>query len=117
MNEICALSDGGMVVSPRAHLLLDNLTTLLGHRGIVRGMAVTFSVHEAKSQLSRLLSLAESGEQIEITRHGKVVAVVTGAAWATRRPGSGIGTVHYGEESFDLTDDEVETMFHAEIET
>ena len=80
-------------------------------------MAMSFSEHEAKSQLSRLLSLAESGERIEITRHGKVVAVVTGAASTTRRPGSGIGTVHYREDSFNLTDGEVETMFHAAIET
>ncbi len=78
---------------------------------------MSFSVHEAKGQLSRLLSLAESGEQIEITRHGKVVAVVTGVSSTTRRPGSGIGTVHYSDQSFELTDDEIETMFHSEIDT
>ena len=80
-------------------------------------MPITVSVQEAKSQLSRLLSLAESGEQIEITRHGKIVAVVTGAAHTTRRPGSGVGTVHYSDGSFDLDDDEVDDLFHAEIDT
>ena len=79
-------------------------------------MAITFSVHEAKSQLSRLLALAESGEQVELTRHGKVVAMVTGASSITRCPGSGVGTVHYGDESFEFTQTEIDQMFHAEIE-
>ena len=79
-------------------------------------MAITFSVHEAKSQLSRLLSLAESGEQVEITRHGKVIAVVTGASSTTRHPGSGIGTVHCTDEPFEFTDAEIDHMFHAEMD-
>lgn len=93
------------------------MTRIFGPSSTVCPMAITVSVHEAKSQLSRLLSLAESGEQIEITRHGKVVALVTGAASTTRRPGSGVGTVHYGDASFEFTDEEVEAMFHSEIDT
>lgn len=79
-------------------------------------MTTTFSVHEAKSQLSRLLTLAESGEQVEITRHGKVIAVVTGVSSTTRQPGSGVGTVHYTDSSFDFTEAELDDMFHGEIE-
>lgn len=33
-----------------------------------------FSVHEAKTQLSRLLDLIEAGEEVIIVRHGKPVA-------------------------------------------
>lgn len=42
-------------------------------------MTVTFSLHEAKAKLSHLVTLAEAGETVEITRHGKVVALLTGA--------------------------------------
>jgi prevent-host-death family protein len=76
-------------------------------------MSIVFSVQEAKSQLSRLLALAESGEQIEITRHGKVIALVTGATTTIGRPGSGIGTVHYSEGSFDFTPCEIDEMSYA----
>lgn len=33
-----------------------------------------FSVHEAKTQLSRLLDLVQDGEEVVIRRHGKPVA-------------------------------------------
>ena len=33
-----------------------------------------YNVHEAKTQLSRLLDLAESGEEVIIARHGRPVA-------------------------------------------
>lgn len=35
---------------------------------------VQINVHEAKTQLSRLLELVESGETVIIARHGKPVA-------------------------------------------
>jgi prevent-host-death family protein len=35
---------------------------------------MTFSVHEAKTQFSKLLDLVEHGEEIVILRHGKPVA-------------------------------------------
>ncbi len=34
----------------------------------------TYSIAEAKDQLSRLVRQAEEGEDVAITRHGKVVA-------------------------------------------
>lgn len=38
-------------------------------------MAVTKPIHEIKDHLSRVIAeLIESGEEVEITRHGKVVA-------------------------------------------
>ena len=35
---------------------------------------VTYSIAEAKDQLSKLVRLAAAGEDVDITRHGKVVA-------------------------------------------
>lgn len=35
---------------------------------------MTFSVHEAKTQFSKLLDLVEQGEDVVIMRHGKIVA-------------------------------------------
>ena len=40
-------------------------------------MAVAHSVHEAKTQLSRLLKLAEDGETVTIVRRGVPVARLT----------------------------------------
>ncbi|MBR1640254.1 MAG: type II toxin-antitoxin system Phd/YefM family antitoxin [Treponema sp.] len=37
------------------------------------------SVGEAKNKLPLFLHLAESGEEIQITRHGKMVAYINGA--------------------------------------
>jgi prevent-host-death family protein len=41
------------------------------------------SVAYAKDKLPSLLHLVEQGENIEITRHGKTVAVITGAVSGT----------------------------------
>jgi prevent-host-death family protein len=41
-------------------------------------MAVTMAIHEIKDHLSRVIArLAESGEDVHITKHGRVVAVLT----------------------------------------
>jgi antitoxin (DNA-binding transcriptional repressor) of toxin-antitoxin stability system len=37
---------------------------------------MTVSVHEAKTQLSRLLNLVEEGEEVVIVRHGRPVAQI-----------------------------------------
>lgn len=78
-------------------------------------MTVTFSLHEAKAKLSHLVTLAEAGETVEITRHGKVVALITGAEFEPRRPGWGAGTVEYLGE-FDFTAGEIEEMFYGNVE-
>ena len=50
----------------------------------------TVNVHEAKTQLSRLLGLVEAGEEVVIARYGKPVAkLVSVAPQAPRRvPGT-----------------------------
>jgi prevent-host-death family protein len=47
----------------------------------------TVNVHEAKTQLSRLLALVEAGESIVIARHGKPVAQLVPVSGAPRQPG------------------------------
>jgi prevent-host-death family protein len=67
--------------------------------GQTSDMTVKMSLHKAKARLSHVVALAEAGESVELTRHGKVVAIVTGAASAPRKPGSGVGTVVFTERS------------------
>jgi prevent-host-death family protein len=45
---------------------------------------MTVSVHEAKTQLSKLLDLLEQGEDIVILRHGKPVAHLVRAKSAAK---------------------------------
>ena len=37
-------------------------------------MSATFNIHEAKTQLSRLIAMAEAGDEVIIARDGKPVA-------------------------------------------
>ena len=76
-------------------------------------MADSYSLHDAKSKLSHLVALAEAGQPVDITRHGKVVARLVGANAVPRKPGSGKGTVLY-HGSFDFTDDEIGELFHGD---
>ena len=76
---------------------------------------MAYSLHEAKAKLSELVSLAETGETVEITRHGKVVAQLTGAGFEPRRPGGGKGSFKIIGE-WDFTDHEIDEMFHGPIE-
>ena len=45
---------------------------------------MTVSVHEAKTQLSKLLDLLEQGEEVLIERHGRPVARLVRAAAAVK---------------------------------
>jgi prevent-host-death family protein len=56
-----------------------------------------FNVHEAKSNLSKLLDLAVEGEEVIIARHGKPVARLAPVRAKTgkRVLGAGRGTVAY----------------------
>lgn len=74
-------------------------------------MADTYSLHDAKAKLSHLVAKAESGESVNITRHGKVVARLVGANDTQRQPGSGAGSVTY-RGGFEFTVDELDELFH-----
>ena len=65
-------------------------------------MMIKVNVHETKTRFSRLVDLAEGGEEIVITRSGKPVACLISyaAKGAVRRPGSMRGKVRI-KKNFD----------------
>jgi len=81
---------------------------------MVWSVAETYSLHDAKAKLSHLVARAESGETVNITRHGKIVARLVGANAVPRTPGSGVGTVLY-HGAFDFTNDELDELFHGDF--
>ena len=54
-------------------------------------MIHTVNIHEAKTQLSRLLEAAGRGEDVIIARNGQPVARLVPYAVARRRPGAARG--------------------------
>ena len=52
-------------------------------------MTHTVNIHEAKTQLSRLLEAAGRGEDVIFARNGQPVARLVPYAAARRRPGGG----------------------------
>jgi prevent-host-death family protein len=66
------------------------------------------NVHEAKTQLSRLLERVESGEEVIIARAGKPVARLVPLATASPRriPGRLKGMVHIPDSFFDPMSEE-----------
>jgi antitoxin (DNA-binding transcriptional repressor) of toxin-antitoxin stability system len=75
-------------------------------------------MHEAKTNLSRLVAAVESGEaeEVEIARAGQVVArIVPARRRSPRRPGYWAGRVSIGAD-FDTLPPEVEAAFAGEKE-
>lgn len=71
------------------------------------------NMHDAKTNLSRLVAAVESGEtdEIEIARAGHVVArIVAPRARSPRQPGHWSGRVHMHAD-FDELPDEIEAAF------
>jgi prevent-host-death family protein len=59
---------------------------------------MTVSVHQAKTQLSKLLDLVEDGEEVVIVRHGRPVAqLVPAQAMAKPRFGAMRGEIAWEE--------------------
>jgi prevent-host-death family protein len=72
--------------------------------------AYLVTVHEAKTNLSRLLQKAANGEEVIIARGSKPVArlIPIGEVAGRRRPGSLKGTLRVGPEFFEpLSADEM----------
>jgi prevent-host-death family protein len=61
-----------------------------------------YTVHQAKTNLSRLLEEASSGKEVIIARGSEPVAqlVPIGKALKRRRPGSMAGQITYAEDAF-----------------
>jgi antitoxin (DNA-binding transcriptional repressor) of toxin-antitoxin stability system len=74
------------------------------------------NMHEAKTNLSRLVAAVESGEtdEVEIARAGHVVArIVPPRPPAARHPGYWSGRVHIGDD-FDELPDDIAAAFRGE---
>ena len=72
---------------------------------------ITIGVHDAKTQLSRLLQRAAAGEDVVITRDGEPVARLVRIGGAEPRPlGLDAGTVTIAPD-FDALPDEVIAAF------
>lgn len=69
-----------------------------------------FNVHQAKTELSRLLALVESGEEVVIARRGKQVArLVRCHPTVTRKPDVLKGALEIPDGFFDpLTEQELD---------
>lgn len=61
-------------------------------------MTKSVGVHEAKTQLSRLLAAVEQGEDVAITRRGVVVARLVGPERRQRRLGGDAGLYEVPED-------------------
>jgi antitoxin (DNA-binding transcriptional repressor) of toxin-antitoxin stability system len=76
-------------------------------------MATTFTIHKAKTQLSRLIEKACRGEEVIIAR-GKVPVVqlvAIGNKSSRRTPGAWKGLISYTPDAFDpLTDQELKDL-------
>jgi prevent-host-death family protein len=74
-----------------------------------------YTIHEAKTQLSRLVARAERGEEVVLSRSGEPVAKIV--AFRPRRPKRkpgiwrGMGTV---ADDFDELPDEILASFYGE---
>lgn len=89
-----------------------------GLNGTLGVMTVSMAIHELKDHLSRVISeLAATGEEVEITKHGRVVARLVPARPAGvilglgARPGAAVPSV----EDLRWTDDEIAEMVDAPV--
>ncbi|GAA3116631.1 type II toxin-antitoxin system prevent-host-death family antitoxin [Planomonospora alba] len=58
-------------------------------RAMAAGAAEQFNIHEAKTQLSKILERVERGEEVVISRAGTPIAKVVPLRTSTRRRGRG----------------------------
>lgn len=68
-------------------------------------MTHTFTIGEAKTNLSRLIALVERGERVELRRGSEPVAqliALSKPAGARRKPGAFAGRIHLAEDFDDL---------------
>jgi prevent-host-death family protein len=74
-------------------------------------MSLTVNVHEAKTQLSRLLEAASRGEDVVIARNGEPVARLVPIAPARRAPGAARGRGRLTAAFFEPLPDELLATF------
>jgi prevent-host-death family protein len=75
-----------------------------------------FNVHDAKTNLSRLLERVAQGEEIIIAKSGRPVAKLVRVAVEPRRPGRLKGRIRVGADFDEPLPDEVIAAFRGERE-
>lgn len=75
-------------------------------------MPQAFSIEEAKTQFSRLVALAESGEEVELRRNKVPVArlVPIARGTTTREPGALAGQIEMADDFDSLPEDIAESL-------
>ena len=80
-------------------------------------MSTQFNVHEAKTRLSQILELVESGEEVVLARNGKPVARVVSFDQPKSIVGAGIGDPNVNAENLakddwwqPMTDEEIDAF-------
>lgn len=73
----------------------------------------TVNVYEAKTQLSKLLSMVERGERVTIARAGRPVADLVPHVRADLVFGSLRGQLTWDADTFDAADPEIARLFGA----
>lgn len=61
-------------------------------------MAVTYNIHEAKTQLSKLIARVEAGEEILIARDGKPIARLSALSRPARELGYERGRIRVRDD-------------------
>jgi len=77
------------------------LANLVKLPGILTSMTRTFTIGEAKTNLSKLVALAEQGESVELCRGRQPVARLVPlpkSSAARRKPGALAGRIHLAED-------------------
>lgn len=74
-------------------------------------MSATYNIHEAKTQLSKLIARAEAGESIVIARAGKPVVRLSALAPPPREFGYLRDKIHVSDDFDDPLPDEVLALF------
>lgn len=74
---------------------------------------VSVSVGEAKNTLPQLLHLVEDGQEVQVTRHGKVVAYINGQSVSTDRGARFLESLRAWREKYGglLQNQEVDAIF------
>ncbi len=77
-------------------------------------MSTTYSIGEAKTQLSKLVHLAEDGEEVVLRRGPKpvarLVAITAGETGAKRKPGRMRGRVRISKDFDEWPEDIARTL-------
>ncbi|MGH8878899.1 MAG: type II toxin-antitoxin system Phd/YefM family antitoxin [Stackebrandtia sp.] len=76
-------------------------------------MTYAVNIHEAKTQLSRLLEMVAAGEEVVISKAGTPVADLVPHRRSPVRFGGLRGELSYQDEAFDI-DPDIQRMFYGD---